>query len=170
MKKFLLILLTLLALNSCEVNKVLIGDINMISERNIDSDREYVELKRYAGTGKKAARVARAKNLQDAVDATVKGVPGGEFIKNAKIFKINGVFYLVEGDVWGVENSSFAGFSAGDRVLYKKRGAFLVKDIKGTIQSLINDRECLVLPDGEDIPKKISYDDLIKIKLKIVEP
>ena len=155
----LLLLFAIFILASCGVDKKLIGDINMISERNIDSNIEYVELKRYAGTGKKAAKMAAKEEtatLQDAVDVTVKGVPGGEYIRNAKIFMIDGKFYLVEGDVWGVNKASFAGFRAGDRVLYDK-------DKQGTIQSLVNNRECMILFDEDEIPKKIRYDDIVKI-------
>jgi len=147
-------ILVIVFLGGCGVEKKLIGDINMISERNIDSRTNYIELKRYAGASKREMRNAKSKNLQDAVDVLVKSVPGGEFIKNAKIFLVNNMYYAIQGDVWGVE-ASFAGFKKGDRVQKRNR--------LGTIQSLINDEYCMVLFDGEKIAVKVRYSKIVKI-------
>lgn len=101
MKKLILMLaIVALALPSC-MNSKKIGEINMISNRNIDSHGEYVNLKNYVGGSRKELRRLKAPTLEIAIDKVVKTVPGGEFLKNVRIYVVNSKYYAVEGDVWG---------------------------------------------------------------------
>jgi hypothetical protein len=68
-----------------------LGDLTMISTRNVDSKTEYVELKRYVK--------GKGKDLETAIEKAVKEVPGGEFMKNVTVFYSGKI--KVEGDVWG---------------------------------------------------------------------
>lgn len=95
------------ALTSC-VSWNQIGNLNMVSTRNIETTQKYELLQRYVEHSKKEMKKTRATTLQEAIDKTVKKVEGGEYLMNAKIYTIvhnNGFnltyYYAVEGDVWG---------------------------------------------------------------------
>lgn len=102
MKKlsFVLIFAAFFCLQSCWIR---LGDLNMVSNRNIDSNTEYVELQRYVVS--KATRIKAGNgSLELAVDKAVQSVPGGEFLKNVRIdVKANGKKLRVHGDVWGIK-------------------------------------------------------------------
>ena len=102
-KNFILMSLVAVALYSC-ATITQIGDLNMISKRNIDSDFNYELLSTYAGGSKKELKKSKAVNIEEAVDQTVRKIAGGEFVMNAKIYKIekqSNTYFAVEGDVWG---------------------------------------------------------------------
>lgn len=67
----------------------LIGQVNMISTRNVDMSRKYEPLSTYAGGSQEELKESTAKNIEEAVNATVRKIPGGEFIMNAKIYAVN---------------------------------------------------------------------------------
>ncbi len=164
-KNLLTIGLIALLFTSCaEVTEI--GRVNMISNRNIDSNGEYALLASYSGGTSKELRKSRALNLQDAIDKTVKKIPGGEYLMNAKIYVILKPFsnkikyYSVEGDVWGhKENKSYRGFKVGDTVTWKS--SISGKWKTGVIKSLKDDYSCLIeLESGKIIEKK--YDNISK--------
>lgn len=97
MKKIQIILfaLSLITLSSCGYTRL--GDFNMVSNRNIDSDTYYVLLERdVEGKAKFKESVA----IETAVDRAVN-LAGGEYLMNATIYmKRNGKIKVV-GDVWG---------------------------------------------------------------------
>ena len=96
--------------------------------------------------------------IQDAVDATVRKIPGGEYIMNAKIYLVNSTYLAVEGDVWGnPTEQSYKGFKIGDNVTWKKGGSFY----NGTIIALKDDRYCYIKEDNGTTIEKI-YDDITK--------
>jgi hypothetical protein len=99
MKKTIAILfITIMA--SCGSVKQ-IGKVNMISNRNIERNLDYKPLLNYAGGSNRELRKSRAKTIEQAIDQTVKKVPGGEFLMNVKIYFVKGKYYAAEGDVWG---------------------------------------------------------------------
>lgn len=136
-----------------------IGKLNMISTRNVEPTIDYNLISSYAGGSKRELRRSRAVNIEEAVGDTVKKVPGGEFLANARIFVVNGKYYAVEGDVWGrTGNLSFRGFSVGDHVSFKT--PFGIKS--GKITALRDDKVCFVKADGSDVVTEFSYDTLVK--------
>jgi hypothetical protein len=125
MKKTLaLAVIMTVILSSCGVSHkvVLVGNINMVSTRNIENT-DYVLISTYMGGNKKEISNARSVSIEQAIDQTVKQTPGGEYLKNAKIYKIDDLYFAVEGDVWGLKNSeqSIRGLKAGDYVIYERR-------------------------------------------------
>src|SRR5258705_8863905 len=98
--KNLFFLVALTMLSSCMSFKQ-VGQVNMTSNRNIDPKLDYKVLSTYTGASTKELRKSRAKTLQQAIDETVKKIPGGEFLMNVKIYLVNGEYFAVEGDVWG---------------------------------------------------------------------
>ena len=62
------------------------GEFNMISHRNVDMKNSYAMLKAYAGTSDKELKKTKALSMQEAIDETVKRVPGGEFLMNVKFY------------------------------------------------------------------------------------
>lgn len=97
MKKLLLISL----LSSC-VSVKQIGEFTIVSTRNIQSSEKYVLLTTYSGGNKKELRKSQCKTIQEAINKTVKSVPGGEYLMNAKVYSIDSEYFAVEGDVWGL--------------------------------------------------------------------
>ncbi|MGV3631734.1 MAG: hypothetical protein ACO1O6_11045 [Bacteroidota bacterium] len=157
MKKNWLNIFLLTSLVSCTSVKQ-VGKVNMISNRNVDPQSNYEVLATYSGGSKKELKKTKAKNIEDAIDQTVRKIPGGEFLLNAKIYSVNGQYFAVEGDVWGKKAEvSFRGFKVGDNVTWKVMNSFKT----GMITSLKDDKTCLVKTEnGEIIEKK--YDEISK--------
>jgi len=161
MKK-LLFLCAIVLLVSC-VTTQQIGDINMISTRNIESNVNYVLLKSYMGASKQEIRKTKSETIEDAIDQVVKSTPGGEYLKNVKLYMVSKgkkKYLAVEGDVWGItDNANFRGFKVGDKVKWTK----LFKDYTGTITELKNDKSCVIKTDTDQNIVEVDYNDLIKI-------
>ena len=95
---FLLFLISFILLISCTTVKQ-IGDINMVSCRNIENNMNYVLLRSYMGGSKKESkRSAKLEivSIQDAVNKVVKETPGGEFLKNVKIYLVDSKYISVD--------------------------------------------------------------------------
>lgn len=161
------IIINSLFLISC-ISVKRIGDINMISTRNIDQTLKYKVISTYSGGSMKELKKTRATSMQDAVDLTVKKVAGGEFLMNAKIYLVNGKYIAVEGDVWGAstnEDIAYRGFKVGDKVIWKKSGDYHT----GVISALKDDKSCLVKDDnGGEISEK-TYDDITKTSETVIK-
>ena len=124
----------------------------MVSNRNVDPNLGYGVITTYSGGSKRELKKSRAISIEEAIDQTVRKVPGGEFLMNAKIYMVDGKYIAVEGDVWGVKsNVAFRGFKVGDTVTWKVMFNFKI----GTIKSLIDDKTCLIeTEDGDIIEQK----------------
>ena len=146
-----------------------IGKVNMISNRNVSLKTDYALLASYSGGSKTELKKSKAQNIEQAVDQTVRKVPGGEFLMNAKInmvlHRVSGkVFFAVEGDVYGLASAngtaerSFRGFKVGDKVNW---GNKMTGFKSGTIKSIKDDETCLIeTEDGKIVEKK--YDAISK--------
>lgn len=99
MKAFFIITIIFCMASCMSVKQI--GKLNMISNRNVDSKMEYKLIKNYVGGSKREFRKHKGKSLEEAIDNVVRSVPGGEFLKNVKIYHIDGKYYAVEGDIWG---------------------------------------------------------------------
>lgn len=107
------------------------------------------------GGTKKELKKSKAKDLKDAVNNVVKQTPGGEFIKNVKVYMVNGKYFAVEGDIWGLqENVNFRGFKIGDKINYKGE--------KYVITNLTNDKVCTIKNEESGKTKDVSYSDIKK--------
>ncbi len=159
MKTLLVGILAVTSLGACSSSVKQIGKVNMISNRNIDPKLDYAPLSTYAGGSKSELKKAKETSIEDAIDKTVRKVPGGEFLMNAKIFMVDGRYVVVEGDVWGVNtNVAHRGFRVGDQVVWKSVTG-VVK--MGVVKSLKDDKTCFVeTEDGTRVEKK--YDDISK--------
>ena len=95
MKKIVIAGLIALMFSSCYRR---IGDLNMVSNRNIDSSKEYVLVARHV----EAKANARGQDaLEKAIDKAVESVYG-EYMMNVQIYvKRNGGKVKVVGDVYG---------------------------------------------------------------------
>ena len=156
------------ALPSC-ISVKEVGKVNMISTKNVSLKTEYVLVSSYSGGSKSELKKSKAKNIEEAIEQTVRKVPGGEFLMNAKInlvyHTISGkAFFAVEGDVYGQKSAngdaerSYRGFKTGDKVSW---GNKLTGFKSGTIKSLKDDKTCLVeIEGGRTVEKK--YDELSK--------
>ncbi|MFM1946591.1 MAG: hypothetical protein RL207_874 [Bacteroidota bacterium] len=161
MKKIIYVIFGLslgLSITSCGGSYYIVnsaGELNMISTRNIDSKTEYQRLKTYAGIDRsqvdnailkskggkikkknpiyKEITTYKADNLKESVDAVVKGVGGGEYLQNAKVYSVieyvktpgsktlvPKYYYMTSGDVWGTNtgDENIKGFHKGDRVIF----------------------------------------------------
>ena len=137
-----------------------IGDINMISNRNIDHEIEYKVITTYSGGSKKELKKSKATSMQAALDQTVRKVPGGEYLMNAKIYLIKGKYIAVEGDVWGATDviQSYRGFKIGDNVMWKELGTFY----SGKITALKDDKSCYVQSIDGNKTHELKYERLTK--------
>lgn len=141
--KVLLLVATTLSLCSCSTSTRLIGEVNMISNRNINTSFDYQQLSAYSGGSKRQLKKTKCLNIHDAVNQTVKSVPGGEFLMNAKIYYVNNKYYAVEGDVWGraINSNGYQGYKIGDFVMWKS-GFNIIK--KGKIIAIKDSENCII--------------------------
>jgi hypothetical protein len=167
MKKLLLsvLVLTCLGLITSCMSVREIGDLNMISTRNVDSKADYVLLRNYMGGTKKELKRSKAKSLDNAIDNVVKQTPGGEFVKNAKMYLVKkkfskSIYYAVEGDIWGLQSGqNFRGFALGSKVQYTSN----LKKCVGVITDLTNDKVCQVKNDETGKVTTEKYSELKKV-------
>jgi hypothetical protein len=164
MSKFTLIALVagIISIQSCTSVKQ-IGDINMVSSRNVDKTMDYVLLRSYMGGNKKEIKDSKKLeigSLENAINKVVKETPGGEFLKNVKIYLIDGKYIAVEGDVWGTAGvkENYRGISLNDHVIYKNGGSIF----KGSIVALKNDQICFFQEFGSPNIIQIGYDNITK--------
>ncbi len=136
----------------------------MISNRNIESKADYILLRSYMGASDDEIEGTKSRSVEDAVDNTVKNTPGGEFLKNVKMYIVkrdNKRFYAVEGDVWGFESKvGFRGFKVGDKVQWKT----LFSKKAGIITDLKDSKKCTIQVENSNDVVIIKYDDLLKLK------
>jgi hypothetical protein len=168
MKKVFLSLSALILLVSCTSVKP-IGDLTMISTRNIDRSMDYVLVKNYQGLSKKQKRKSKSKDIEEAVNTTVKSTPGGEYLTNVKLYIVNNPLrfkkefrqtYVVEGDVWGFNGElSMKGFKVGDKVFWTS----LTGQKQGVIVELKNDKEAAIQIEGQEIIELVNYDKLTRL-------
>ncbi len=148
------IVIASMTLSGCMSTKQ-IGDLTMISTRNIDTKTDYVLIRNYMGGTKKELKKSRSIDLKEAINNVLKQTPGGEFIKNVKVYLVNGKYFAVEGDIWGTqENINFRGFKIADKVQYKGN--------LYTITELKNDKVCMIKSESDGKVKEVSYSDLKK--------
>lgn len=154
-----------------------IGDLVMISTRNVDSKTEYVELSRYTK--------AKGRTLEESIEKAVRSVSGGEYMKNVIIYS-NG---KVEGDVWGIAgvltekekkqvkrenleakqqieqkqelNKLKDKFAAGDKVSWKN-AAQMGKIYTGEVIGMGEKKAMIKLETGKTV--EIKYEILVKIE------
>jgi len=162
MKKIIYSTLIFLAFSCTSIKQI--GQVNMISNRNIDPKLNYEAISRYSGGSKKELKRSRAVSIQDAIDNTVRKIPGGEFLMNVKIYSINEKYIAVEGDVWGQNNNiTFRGFEVGDEVTWKVIENFKSLYKTGLIRSLKDDKTCLIEDENGQVVEK-KYDEITKAK------
>lgn len=168
MNRYYLIVALFVIMSSC-ISSQQIGDINMMSSRNISNNQEsYVLLKSYAGGTKeeqKRAKKEKVLSLEAAINIVVRGTVGGEYLKNVKVFLVDKKYIAVEGDVWGIKDAdqNFRGFKVGDRALYQDKSVLGEKYKKGKIVAIKDDKKLLFQPDGEGI-SEVEYKYLTRIQ------
>lgn len=124
--------------SSCAYQRI--GDLTMISNRNIDSSREYVLVKRNAEA---KIKTSKDDSLERVIDELTEANEG-DYLMNAKVFvKNNGKVIKIQGDVWGEPSVKVDVISAvearnkigiGDRVSFKSTGKLLEGLILGINQ------------------------------------
>lgn len=162
--KNILIAVTLLALTSCSFGIKRIGDLNLVSNRNIHFDQNYELIRSYAGSEtrkevKKEFKKAKSETLEDAINYILRNNPGGELLTNVNIYQLRGRYYLVQGDVWGVKNidRQYKGWKVGDNVQWKS-GSIR----RGIITELKNAEEVNVKEKESGIVYTLRYERLTK--------
>lgn len=160
MKNTLITVAFAVLLSGC-AQPVLVGNVNQISTRNVDSSQKYELLKRYAGSGTKELTKNLSKTLEGSIENVLKSTPGGEYMMNVKVYKLNNQ-YAAEGDVWGLPNKNdIRGFRVGDKVAFK-----YYYDVEhGEITALIDGQKCFVKfkdKKGKIYEKEVAYDKLSK--------
>lgn len=161
MKNIILILITLF-LSSCGWNRI--GDLTMVSNRNVDSSKQYSLIERSV-VGK--AKTKEDDALERAIDQCTEKNKG-EYLMNAKIYvKDNGKWIKVEGDVWGFSSTDVnvqasvtkdIKFENGNLVTFKIGG----KLVEGTIIGINTNNAIVELKNGTK--REVAYDELTKLE------
>lgn len=141
----------------------MIGEVNMLSTRNVSTTFDYQKLATYSGGSKSRIANSKAATLGDAVNNTVKEVPGGEFLMNAKVYIVDhgkGKYnFAVEGDVWGypTEKGDYSGFKIGDYVMWSSGLGYN----KGKIVAIKDSETCIVHNEKTNADRAVKFDDLM---------
>lgn len=162
MRQFFTLLIVSVLLGGCSSSKfALVGSVNMISSRNVDSKTNYELIKTGSDDSQSSFKKNKGVTVDQAINNVVTNTPGGEFLKNAKIYT-DGKNWAVIGDVWGViESANIEGFRIGDKVLIKNSILNKDKFSDGLITGFKDRKTCLVKVSSGSI-KEISYTDLRK--------
>lgn len=156
----------LVLVQSCGYKRI--GDLNMISNRNIDSSKEYVLIQRDA-EGK--AKAEQDDALEQAIDITTSKY-GGEYLMNVKIY-VNGNASKVkiEGDVWGLKSTQVKVESSVTKTIKFETGDFVTFQMSGKLTEGkiigINANGAVIEYTNKlkQVKKKeISFDELTKIE------
>ena len=157
-----------------------IGEVNMISHRNIDASHNYVLLVSYVGGTDNERKNSKAETIEEAIDNTVQKVPGGEYLMNVKIYEVikggggkGKTWFAVEGDVWGekqdgaktITSKSSYSFNKGDHVTWKHAGEWYT----GVIIALKDMNSCVVKFDNGGDLTDLNYTDLSKIDSQTIQ-
>lgn len=163
MKKLFILSSIIIFLTSCG-SWTQIGNLTMVSNRNVDSKTDYVQLKPYV---KGKATSNRGDALNQAIDNCVKSIPGGEYLMNVKIYTDGGSGIKVEGDVWGIKQAEApkpqrreVTFNEGQKVSFKTE---LGKLVIGKIIGLGETEAVVEYVAGEKTKTK-------QIKYKLLTP
>jgi len=188
---FIFIFLATVLLYSCKTTSTVtltqVGQLTLASAKNVDMSKQYSLLSKSAGfdhsqveslNNSKTRKKTRKKleddfnrlnsnKIEDAINNVIESVPGGIYMENAEIYlgKTNGSAefkFIVSGDVYGLGGTSrnIRGFYVNCRAMYKNKVG--LKEM-GTVISLVDNKYCLWLQDEAKNPKKLLYDELIKI-------
>lgn len=155
-----------LFLTGCSYQRI--GTFTMISNRNVDSGKEYVLIQRNAEGN---AKMKKDDALERAIDAATTEF-NGEYLMNVKVYvKNNGKKIKVEGDVWGLKSTQInvetsvtkkVEFNTGDSVTFSNSGKLTEGKIIG-----INEKGAIVEYSnivGRTKSKEISFDEMTKIE------
>jgi hypothetical protein len=93
-------------LTSCASTYEAIGKVNMLSAGHLTPNLNYKKLTANAGGRKKDVKHSKATTMQQAIKQVVDKVPDGRFMTNVTVYIVNGGYYAVSGNVWGVGNDS----------------------------------------------------------------
>ena len=159
-KNLLLPTISTLMMVSCG-SWVRIGDLNAISNRNLDDSKTYVLLNREV----EAEADSENDALEQAVDNLTKKFEG-EFLRNAKVFvRDNGKKIKVIGDVWGTRNTQVnistsanadIQLNVGDNVVFKRKGKITEGKIIGINSNL------LIVEYGNAKKDELRFDEVTK--------
>ncbi len=163
MKKFLFAI-SISLLTSCSFGLRKIGDLNLVSNRNIDFNQDYELIRSYAGSDskkevKKEIKKMRSETLEDAINYTLKNTPGGEILTNVNIYMVRHKYYVVHGDVYGIKDAerNYKGWKVGDNVQWRSGGLR-----KGVIVELKDAEEASIKEVESGIVFPVRYERLTK--------
>jgi hypothetical protein len=167
--KLIIVCSSIICMNACAPSIQKIGTLNMIAHRNVDMKLDYELIATYSGGSNRELKKARYKTVEDALESTVRKVPGGEMLLNVKLYQIKGKYYAVEGDVWGKSGENgIRGFHVGDQVVCKdvnfiKKMNLSSNDIVyGVITGLIDDKSVYIKLKGTERTIKVPLEKITK--------
>jgi hypothetical protein len=162
---FFLLVALVAALTGC-VSVKNVGDLNLISAKNINMDAPGVSLLASSQTmsRREIKKTASANTLEAAVTEATDKVPGGVCLGNVQVYYVSRVWrkdcFVVQADVWGTKNGDFSGFRATEKVMYMRKG----KGKPATITAFRDSRTAIIVIDGETQNIEVPISDLAKIQ------
>jgi len=156
-----ILLLPLVVACAPRVSVKQIGEMNMVATRNVDMGTKHEPLRTYAGGSHRELRESTSTSIEDAINETVRAVPGGEFLMNVKVYLVSheteGTYIAVEGDVWGRPNVGVRGIKPGDLVTWKRRNKF----VTGKVVALRDADTGIVEPEDGGKIVEVPLDELL---------
>jgi hypothetical protein len=173
----ILAIFILFAITSCSHR---LGNLTMISTRNIETSKDYKELKRtVVGKDKSLQKLLLlfgpfgSPDMELALNKVVNTVPGGEFMKNVIVTERYNWYLLfsirvliIEGDVWGIpqnERQNTYNLKIGDKVTWKETVLFKDKWYDGEVMAVSAETATVkYIVDGVEKRKEIKNEVLKK--------
>lgn len=190
-KFYIYLILATVLLYSCKTTSTVslkqVGQLTLASAKNVDLSKQYSLLSKSAGfdhsqveslNNPKTRKKTRKKleddfnrlnssKIEDAINNVIESVPGGIYMENVEIYmgRVIGASdfkFIVSGDVYGLggDERNIRGFYVNCRAMYTNK---LGQKKMGTVISLVDNKYCLWVQDGTDKPKKLLFDELIKV-------
>lgn len=110
-------------LSSCGTYEV-IGKVDILSDRHINTGIKYKQLTTNSGGSKKEILRSQAVTIHGAVTKALARVPGGCFMTNVVVYAVNDGYFAVSGNIWVADKDSAKGtpyFAANYKPTYSTK-------------------------------------------------
>ncbi len=141
----------LFLLSSC-VQVRQIGYLPQLNRAFTMDSTDLILLAKFTGVDKKEMQKSRAETIEEALEITLRKVPGGEFLRNVRIHisrpwgLSQKTYFSVSGDVWGKKDGvDYRRFKIGDEVGW--RTLFGIRE--GEIAGYVDEKRVMVETDSD---------------------
>jgi hypothetical protein len=106
----------LVLLASCTKSYQVIGKVDMLSYKSIDTTLVYKQLT----SDSENPEATETTDINESVKKLIQSVPGGYYLTNVTLYSTGSGHYAVTGNVWGITNSDSLKNQSGININHNK--------------------------------------------------